>query len=70
MSGYLLDINARMQFLSASTMPNYHHSIISGFTSLLSSVILKFSILAGGETAVLQVVARLCECVRIYFHPA
>lgn len=53
MSGYLLDVNTRMHFLSASTMPNYHHSIISSFTSLLSSVILKFSILAGAKTAVL-----------------
>lgn len=60
-SGYLLDINARMQFLSASTMPNYHHSIISSFTSLLSSVILKFSILAGAKTAVLC--SGCCETV-------
>lgn len=48
-------------FLSAATMPNYHHSIISSFTSLLSSVILKFSVLAGAETAVLC--SGCCETV-------
>lgn len=39
---YLLGSNAGMHFSSPCTMPNNnHHRIISGFASLLSSVILK-----------------------------
>lgn len=67
--GHLLDSNASVHFSSSSTMPNNnHHSIISGFTSLLSSVILKFSILAGSKTAGLCAGCHKNQCVFIYFH--